>query len=108
MTAVQNWLGDYGLGCAIAYLIGYFGLALVFALYLDDARPTVGTGLRRVATIFPRFFLATLVVSIPTGAGMYLLLIPGLWLMSRFYLTGPIVIADRSTARLRRSRAPGG
>ncbi|TPG15398.1 hypothetical protein EAH84_00895 [Sphingomonas oligophenolica] len=41
-----------------------------------------------------------LVVAIPTGAGMYLLLIPGLYLMSRFFLAGPIVVADRSVGAL--------
>ncbi|WP_140866298.1 hypothetical protein [Sphingomonas oligophenolica] len=100
MAALQNWVGDYGIGCSIAYLCGYLGLAVVFALYLDADRPAVGGAMRRVATIFPRFLLAMLVVAIPTGAGMYLLLIPGLYLMSRFFLAGPIVVADRSVGAL--------
>ncbi len=100
IAALQNWLGDYGIGCSIAYLCGYLGLALVFALYLDSDRPAVGGAMRRAATIFPRFLLAMLVVSIPTGAGMYLLLIPGLYLMSRFFLVGPIIIANRSAGAL--------
>jgi hypothetical protein len=33
-------------------------------------------------------------VSIPAGAGMYILLLPGLWLMSRFMLAGPILFAQ--------------
>lgn len=100
VTALQGWVGNYGLGCAIAYLVGYIGLAVVFALYLDDRRPTVAEAMRRTAVIFPRFFLAMLVISIPTGAAMYLLLLPGLYLMSRFFLTGPIVIADQSVGAL--------
>lgn len=96
MTALQDWVGHYGLGCAVAYVIGYFGLAVVYALYLDPERPTLVAAMRRALTVFPRFFLAMLIVSVPTGAGMYLLLIPGLWLMSRFFLTGPTVMADRS------------
>ncbi|MDE0878053.1 MAG: hypothetical protein OSB00_05200 [Sphingomonas bacterium] len=101
MTALEGWLGDYGLGCAIAYLVGYMGLAILYTLYLDRARPTVGGALHRAVRNFPRFFLAMLVVSLPTGAAMYLLLLPGLWLMSRFFLTGPIVIADDRTSALR-------
>lgn len=100
ITALQGWAGDYGIGCGIAYLVNYLGLALVFALYLDPNRLAVGQALRRAATLFPRFLLAMVLVSIPTGAAMYLLLIPGLYLMSRFFLTGPVVMADRSVGAL--------
>jgi len=94
MNGLDAWVGDYGLGSAGAYAITYFGLAVVFCLLLDPMRPTVGEALRRGATLFPRFILATVIVSIPAGAGMYILLLPGLWLMSRFMLAGPIVFAQ--------------
>jgi hypothetical protein len=94
MTALDSWVGDYGLGSVAAYAITYFGLALLYCLLLDAERPTVGEALRRVARIFPRFLLAMVVVSIPAGAGMYILLLPGLWLMSRFMLAGPILFAQ--------------
>lgn len=95
MTAVDGWMGDYGFGCVAAYLVTYFGMAVVFALLLDRDRPTLAGALRRVAGLFPRFLLAMIVVSIPAGAGMYILLLPGLWLMSRFMLTGAVLIAER-------------
>jgi hypothetical protein len=101
MTALQAWVGDYGVGCAAAYLVGFLGLAIVFALYLDAHRPTVGEAIGRAARIFPRFLLAMLLVAVPAGAGMYLLLLPGLWLMSRFFLAGPIVVADRSSSAIK-------
>ena len=94
MNGLDAWVGDYGVGSAVAYAITYFGLAVLYCLLLDPARPTVGGALRRAATLFPRFILATVIVSIPAGAGMYLLLLPGLWLMSRFMLAGPIVFAE--------------
>ena len=96
MIALQGWLGDYGVGCGLAYLVAYVGMAVILALYLDGDRPTVGGALRRAGLIFPRFLLAMVAVSIPTGLGMYILLIPGLYLMSRLILAGPIVIAERS------------
>ena len=88
------WVGNYGLGSVGAYAITWFGTALIFCLLLDRTRPTVGEGLKRTAILFPRFLLAMVVVSIPSGAGMYLLLLPGLWLMSRLALAGPILFAD--------------
>lgn len=100
MTQLDGWVGDYGLGSVGAYAITYYGLAVVFCLLLDPARLTVGEALRRAARLFPRFLLAMVVVSIPTGAGMYLLLLPGLWLMSRFMLAGPILVAEAPTGAL--------
>ena len=94
MTALDGWVGDYGLGSVGAYAITYFGLAVVFCLLLDATRPTVGMAVQRAGRRFPRFILAMVVVSIPAGAGMYILLLPGLWLMSRFMLAGPLLFAQ--------------
>ena len=94
-NALQDWLGHYGLGSAIAYFVAYFGMAVILALYLSDERPTLGEALRRAVRLYPRFLLAVVTVSIPTGAGMYLLLIPGLYLMARFMLAGPMVIGKQ-------------
>ncbi|WP_232474290.1 hypothetical protein [Sphingomonas sp. MA1305] len=100
MTAVDGWMGDYGLGCTLAYLATYFGIALLYVLLLDSARPTVGQGLLRTLRLFPRFLLAMLVVAIPSGAGLWLVLLPGLWLMSRFLLAGPILVAEAPVGAL--------
>ena len=100
MTQLDTWVGDYGLGSVGAYAITYFGLAVVFCLFLEPTRPTVGEAVRRAAVLFPRFILAMVVVSIPAGAGMYILLLPGLWLMSRFMLAGPILFAEAPTGAI--------
>lgn len=100
MTALDAWVGDYGLGSVGAYAITYFGLAVVFCLFLSPERPTVGEAARRAGLTFPRFILAMVVVSIPAGAGMYILLLPGLWLMSRFMLAGPILFAEAPTGEM--------
>lgn len=94
MAALDGWVGDYGLGSVGAYAITYLGLAVIFCLFLDGERPTLGVAIQRAARRFPRFILAMVVVSIPAGAGMYVLLLPGLWLMSRFMLAGPILFAE--------------
>ena len=67
---------------------------MVFCLYVDATRPTIGAAIQRAGRRFPRFILAMVVVSIPAGAGMYILLLPGLWLMSRFMLAGPMLFAQ--------------
>lgn len=100
MTALDGWMGDYGLGCVLAFLVTYFGIALVYCLMLDPDRPTVGQALKRALRLYPRFLLAMLVVQVPAGAGMYLLLLPGLWLMSRFLLAGPTLVAEAPVGAL--------
>lgn len=93
VEAIQGWMGSYGLANVIGYVVVYFGMATILALYLSGERMALGAAMRRAATLYPRFLLAMLLVSIPTGAGMYLLLLPGLYLMSRFLLAGPAVFA---------------
>ena len=95
VDAVQTWMSSYGFGTAIGYLVVYFGMAVILALYLSGERPSLGEAMRSAVRLYPRFLLAMVVVSIPTGAGMYLLLLPGLYLMSRFLLAGPAVFAER-------------
>lgn len=91
--AVSHWVGGYGLGFCAAYLLVYFGLATIMALYLDPTRPDLRTALRRAIGIYPRFLLAMIVVSIPAGLGMWLV-IPGLYILGRTMLTAPALLAE--------------
>ena len=106
LDKAQAWMNGYGLGVAIAYLVVYFGVATILALYLSGPDTTVGNATQRAATLFPRFLLAMVVASIPTGAAMWLLLLPGLYLMARFLLSGAAIFAERpigAVAAIRRS-----
>ena len=97
---VSDWIGGYGLGFCIAYVLLYFGLAVILTLYLDDGRPDVRGAFGRAIAIFPRFLLAMILVSIPAGLGMWVLVVPGLYVMGRTMLTAPILLADRGAGAL--------
>jgi len=105
---LSTWFQGYGLGMIAAYAVVYYGVAVIVALLIDPTRPDVAGALKRAARLFPRFFLAMILVSIPAGLGLYLLLIPGLYVVGRTILTAPIIVAEQPIgvwASIRRSLA---
>lgn len=75
--------------------IGAFGQAAVLSLLLDRARPTVGEALGVAAGLFPAYFVVQFLTNFATGAGLMLLLVPGIYLLGRFAVAGPLLIAER-------------
>ena len=81
--------------------IGAFGQAVILALLLDRTRPTVGEALAGAGVLFPGFFVVQLIINFATGAGLMLLVIPGLYLLGRFEVVGPLLIERRMANPLR-------
>jgi hypothetical protein len=86
-------------------------LAVVFELYVgwaelivaadrhEESSPVVATLLRRATVVTPPLVLASLVaVSLPLAAAG-LLVIPGLWLMTRWSLFAPAIVHERLGVR---------
>lgn len=96
--AVGDWAGAHGGWYLLAYAVGYLGAATLYALYLDPRRLDVGGAARRAAIVLPRYLLAMAIVALPVGAGMLLLLVPGLYVLGRVMMTGPALLADRTSA----------
>ncbi|MBB4154587.1 hypothetical protein GGQ80_002503 [Sphingomonas jinjuensis] len=94
MTALRGWVDGYGIGFVAAYATVYFGVATIVALYCDPQRPTVGGALARAARLYPRFLLAMTLIAIPAGAGMWLFVIPGLYVVGRTLVIGPVLLAE--------------
>ncbi|MDB5677914.1 hypothetical protein [Sphingomonas bacterium] len=102
MTALQGWIGNYGvlyLGVVAAALYGQFALV---AVYLAPGRPAVGGALGTALRLLPRLFLASVVWMLPLGlVGMILMRVPFLILpifalvMARTMLVGPAILAAR-------------
>jgi hypothetical protein len=94
-NAVSVWVQGYGLGFFLAYALAYYGLAVIMMLYVDPTRPAVGAAMKRALVLYPRFFLAMMLVSIPAGLGMWVLVIPGLYVLGRTMLTAPALVAEQ-------------
>jgi hypothetical protein len=105
---VTAWASANGGWYGLAYAISFFGTSLLYALYLDrrEGQLDVGAAMKRSATLFPRYLLAMLLVSLPAGAGLLLYAIPGLYILGRTMLTGPALFAEAplgAVAAIRRS-----
>lgn len=93
--AFGQWVARYGGWYVGGYAVAAFGAAALFAAYLDKGAPDLRAALRRAAALLPRYLLASLLVAIPTGAGLYLWVLPGLYVMGRTMLAGPALVAER-------------
>ncbi len=97
---IAGWVGGYGLGFCAAYVVAYFGFAVIMALYCDRDRPDLRGALFSAVRLFPRFLLAMVLISVPAGLGMWFLVIPGLYVVGRTILTAPILLADHEAGTL--------
>ena len=95
MDLFGDWLGANGPWYALAYAVAGYGSAALFAGYLDPGAPDIRAALRRAGVLLPRYLLAAVLVAIPTGAGLYLWVLPGLYVMGRTMLAGPVLVAER-------------
>ena len=69
-------------------------LTALALLLLDPTRPSVGQALSGAGRRAGRFILASLIVAIPIGAGLWLFVLPGLYLQARLVMTVPVLAAN--------------
>lgn len=100
---LEAWIaqvGVWGQTNAIWYLladaVSVFGLAAIAVLLLDPDRPVVAGALRTAGTRLVAFILASLLIAVPVGMGMWLFVLPGLWVQGRLSAAIPLL-----------ARAPG-
>lgn len=80
----------------LADAVSVFGLAAIAILLLDPDRPVVRGALRTAGTRLVPFILASLLIAVPVGMGMWLFVLPGLWVQGRLSAVIPLL-----------ARAPG-
>ncbi len=94
------WMRAHGGWHLLANVLALFGGAALQSAYLDARAPEIGAALGRAGALLPRYLLAMLVVAVPTGAGLYLWVLPGLYVMGRTLLVGPVLIAERPVSAM--------
>lgn len=92
--AVIEWAGAHGMWFLVAAGVGALGTVAVFVLYLDRDRPDVAASLARAGRLWPRFVLLNLITALPTGAGLMLLYVPGVYILARVLASGPALVAE--------------
>jgi hypothetical protein len=97
---LADWMRAHGGWHLLANGMALFGAAALQSAYLDRHAPDVGAALGRAGGLLPRYLLAMLIVAVPTGAGLYLWVLPGLYVMGRTMLVGPVLVAERPVSAL--------
>ncbi|WP_375429322.1 hypothetical protein [uncultured Sphingomonas sp.] len=97
---LTGWVRAYGGWHLLANALGLFGAAALQSAYLDGEARDVRAALARAGTLLPRYLIAMLLIALPTGAGLYLWVLPGLYVMGRTLLVGPVLVAERPVSAL--------
>jgi hypothetical protein len=80
----------------LAALFQSFGIAVLLVLLIDSRRPQLGQAMAHAAALLPLLILAWMLAFLLTTAGMFLLLLPGLYLLGRTFLVGAVLVDGRS------------
>lgn len=75
-------------------VITSFGALAMFALLLRPERLTVGESLRAALVVLPSYFIASLLQSFAVTLGLFLFVLPGLYLLARLVLIAPVAAAE--------------
>ncbi len=107
-NALATWLVDNGSMFIVAGVLSLYGSLTISAFLLDTDSVDLRAALVRALNLLPRFVLAALLILIPASLGLFVLILPGLYILGRTMLIGPLLIADRpiaATAAIMRSIA---
>lgn len=101
MEAVTVWGQANAFWYLAADVVGMVGLAAIAVLLVAPGRLTVGGSLSLALRRLGRFLLLNLLIAIPVGMGLWLFVLPGLYLQARLIAAVPVVAAeaDQSAAR---------
>lgn len=106
MQAVTIWGQGNGVWFLLAELVAAFGLAAIALLLLDPDRVTVGQALGQAMVRLVAFVMASVAIAVPVAMGLWLLVLPGLYLQARLIVAVPAMArhpALRPLAALRLS-----
>jgi hypothetical protein len=96
--AVKQFLAYYQRNAGwfvLVNAIGALGQIIILVLLIDRNRPTVAEAISGGALLFPGYFLASLISNIAIGFGLLLFVVPGLYVLGRFVVLGPVMADGR-------------
>lgn len=94
IQAMANWYAANAPWLMLTLVAQFFGSAVVLALLLDAARPTVGQAIARVVRLTPALVVALIGSGVLIGGGFLLFFVPGMYAFGRCYLVWAVVVAE--------------
>lgn len=106
LNAVALWGQANGVWFLLAELVGTFGIAAIALFLLEPDRLTVGQALGQAIVRLVAFTIATAAIAVPVAMGLWMLVLPGLYVQARLIVAVPAMArhpALRPLASLRLS-----
>ncbi|KQN94265.1 hypothetical protein ASE95_05330 [Sphingomonas sp. Leaf231] len=106
MNAVALWGQGNGIWFLLAEVIGTYGIAAIALFLLEPDRLTIGQSLGQAIVRLVAFTVATMAIAVPVALGLWMLVLPGLYLQARLIVAVPAMArhpALRPIAALRLS-----
>lgn len=94
LNAVSAWGQSNAIWYVLADLIGMAGLTTVALLLLAPGQLSVAESLAETARRLGRFVLLNLLIAVPVGLGLWMFVLPGLYLQARFIAALPAMAAE--------------
>lgn len=103
-----EWIVDNAQWFAVAALMTLYGSLVLYVFALSDACADLRGAMGAAIGLLPRYALASLLVLLPASIGLFVLVLPGIYILGRTMLIGPALVAERplsATAAIMRSIA---
>ena len=89
LSNVALWSQDNGIWFLLAELIGTYGIAAIALFLLEPDRLTIGQALGQAIVRLVAFTIATAAMAVPIALGLWLLVLPGLYVQARLIVAVP-------------------
>lgn len=100
LASYRAWIsGNAGYFIAASIWSAFGGLAIT-GFYLDRGSATVADVLMRALALLPRYLLAAVLVLVPAAIGLLMLVVPGLYVLGRLLLVGPVLVAEQPVSAI--------
>ncbi|OYY72505.1 hypothetical protein [Sphingomonas sp. 28-63-12] len=101
-----NWLVDNSRWFLVASLASLFGSLAICAFLLDRQSADLRAALQGAVRLLPRYMAAALLILLPASLGVFVFILPGLYILGRTMLVAPALVSERgltATAAIMRS-----
>ena len=103
-----NWIVDNARWFLVASLASLYGSLAICTFLLDSACVDLRAALQRAVRLLPRYVLAALLILLPASLGIFVFVLPGLYILGRTTLIAPALVREKSltaTSAIMRSSA---